>query len=1032
MIEKIDKGASKAQSGGVAIVSSGNTWVLRNSRMRVTISKETGQLLSLFTRRELLSAPADVLLIDKVTGMSYMIYGGVPLDAKTHQTSSEASIAFSRTINNDYTFTMTFTITQNALRWDVEASTTLSSDREANIDFRLPVLTTSEEAFWAAPNVPCKIAGMRSQEILYRTSTFMPWVSVYNSKTDTGLSLIAPPNVPKPGLTFAMETASTPKRIRVSNHHLRLGVNHPAKATLILVPHEGDWRPGLGWMSKNYPDYFRPMVKRVVDGEGWYTEGWPSSVEADMVDAAAREVTWQELHGHFPFYGLYLPDRDTWAVAMDQDTIGLDRWEKGDTPGMYQNSLAHMRSELALWKKHGIQTYLYYQTFEAWHQYTEKYFAADIARDATGNPLIAWQFCRLMNPDPTSPWGKAILEQLDRIIATYADIDGVFLDRDDYRDYDFSHDDGLTMQDGRACYMLGFAQEKALKEIGARLHKRQLGIWTNGPMNLEVCKGVDGIMSEAVGDTANLTQFFGLERPMICLPYDMDATSTEIKLKSCLSGGYFPGATTAAPGSPSRAIESKYIPLFRLMKGRKWVLTAHAITVPANIQGNLFQAPNGDYLATVVSEKPTQVVSAGSSPAMTRAVKVTANVPNASNIRHCYLLSGDYRGATELPFSRSGNRLSTVIPLHIAASLVVFAAKPMVDTTRQTPPVLIRGAVNTVEVKTTSRGPVMMTTPWGVAAPKGSTTTFSISVPSDAAKGEVSLKISAGAEITEFSAWVVDPVEMVTPFDPVFVRDSSGDDMSIQFTNHTDRPQAIAISSSFANGNGTVRILTPHLTLNPYETRMAHCHVMAAQQGSISLRTESAGKVQTVSIPVDAITPFTANDLFHDDFTSGSMSKWSISSGKWNATRGVAEVTGPAHLAFIGDTNWSDYSIEVTTKMDGSDLPEVTWLKSYVFFRVQEPDSYYRFGYHGDSRSLELSKMIKGEWTPMSLAPFDIGVNTWVTFRVVANGSDIRCYADGKLVIQVTDNSLATGRVGIGVMENSMINSYRHIVVKKL
>ncbi len=1022
----------KAQNGGVSITSSGNTWVLKNPQMRVTISKATGQLLSLYTRRELLSAPADVLLIDKVAGKSYLISGGDPLDAKTHQTSSEASLTFSRTINNDYTFTMTFTITQDALRWDVAASTTLNTDREANIDFRLPVLTTSEDAFWAAPNVPAKIRGLRAQEILYRTATYVPWVCVYTAKTDTGLSLIAPPDVHKPGLTFAMETDANPKRIRVSNHHMRLGVQYPVKATLMLIPHEGDWRPGLGWLSKSYPDYFRPIVKRVTQGEGWYAMGAPTTTEAEIIDTAGRGVTWQELHGYFPFYGVYRPDRDNWAVAMDQDAVSIDRWEKGNTPELYQNSLANMRKELALWKKHGIQSYIYYQTFEAWHQYAVKYFAADIAHDAAGAPLTAWQFCRLMNPDPASPWGKAILEQLDKLIAAYSDIDGIFLDRDDYRDYDFSHDDGRTMQDSRACYMLGFAQEKALIEMGTRLHTRGLGIWTNGPTNLEVCKGVDGIMSEAVGPMANMTQFFGLERPMICLPYDLDATSTEIKLKACLSGGYFPGASGTAIGSPSRAIESKYMPLFELMKERKWVLNAHAITVPADVQGNLFQAPNGDYLAAVVSDKTTQVIAAGSSPAMTRAVKVKVNVTNANTIRHCYLLSGDYRGVMELPFKRSGNAMSTEIPLHIAASMLLFSPKPRYDLTSQTAPVLVRGADNMLEMKASSRGAISMLTPWGPATPDGSANKLRVTVPSDAPKGEVSLKVSAGAETTEFSAWVVDPVEVVTPLDPVFVRNTKGEEVRVNLTNHTDRPQAISITGSFVSGSGSVNILQPRLTLKPAETRAVTCHVSAAGAGSIALQIESAGTSQTFHLPVDAITPFATSDLFHDDFSSGSMSKWSVSSGNWRVSNGVAQATGPGHLALTGNMNWSDYSIEVTTKMDGSEQPEVTWLKSYVFFRVESLDNYYRFGLHGDNRSLELSKMVKGEWSMMFLHTVDIVPNTWVTFRVTAVGPDIRCYADGKLIFEAKESSLPKGRIGIGVMENSMVNSYRHVVVKRI
>ncbi len=134
----------------------------------------------------------------------------------------------------------------------------------------------------------------------------------------------------------------------------------------------------------------------------------------------------------------------------------------------------------------------------------------------------------------------------------------------------------------------------------------------------------------------------------------------------------------------------------------------------------------------------------------------------------------------------------------------------------------------------------------------------------------------------------------------------------------------------------------------------------------------------------------------------------------------------------VGDTNWSDYEIEMTTMMNGSQFREISWLKSYIYFRETSENDYYRFGVHGDAKILELSKMVKGEWSQLASYTYDAIYHKWVTFSVSVKGPDIKCYADGKLVCQATDTSLARGYVSIGARDNGMLNAYRHIVIRRV
>ncbi len=233
------------QIGASSIATTNDTWVLKNTRLRVIVSKTTGQIISLVTDKELLAAPAAIVLVDTVDNKTLTYTDGVINKGSTTSSGNRAILTYSLVYGNSYTATTTLTCTPDAVRWDVELSTTLTPDREMKITYDLPILSSADEAFWAAPGLPAKIADMRTQILEYRTTTYLPWVCLYGQKTDHGLSLIAPPDVPKPGLTFFMETADNPKRMRVSNHHLRVGASKPTKSSLFLVPHEGDWRPGL-------------------------------------------------------------------------------------------------------------------------------------------------------------------------------------------------------------------------------------------------------------------------------------------------------------------------------------------------------------------------------------------------------------------------------------------------------------------------------------------------------------------------------------------------------------------------------------------------------------------------------------------------------------------------------------------------------------------------------------------------------------------------------------------------------------------
>jgi len=554
--------------------------------------------------------------------------------------------------------------------------------KEVELKFSLSTLQQFDYLFIPCSNIPISIKDLRKKTIKYRQEMFIPIVSLCNSSEDYGLSIIGPFDIPKPTLSFSIDRES----LVVSFNHLGLTKKKKIKAAIYVVPHGGDWREGLNFLLNKYPEYFYPKVENTKIGEGWYYLASSFGDENGITAIHNRGVKWIELHMHFPFYGLYTPQKTDWGLIFDSDEINLSEWQA--KVGIGRNSYEKMHKVINLWHKYGIQVYLYFQAFEAWHQYAAKYFANDIAKDKNDNNLPAWQFCNLMNPEPGSKWGKHIIQQAKKVIKEYPKIDGVFYDRMDYWNYDFAHDDGITMIDGNPAYMLSFALEKMNEKIFDIFHKKGKAIWGNGPTSIEVCKNLDGIMAEGSLHNLYKLQYLSLVRPLIYLPYDKKPEETEEKLKHSLVCGAFPSITYG--GAECQKLDEKYRPLFELIKGRKWVLTSNPIEVSKRFKANIFQTPDSNYVAVIINPEKSQLIP----HPFEYNIPVTISLPDVQEIKNVYLLSGDWTGVVALSFKRDDNKINISVPIHLSSSVVYLSKNEKFKNALTTVPVLIREPVS--------------------------------------------------------------------------------------------------------------------------------------------------------------------------------------------------------------------------------------------------------------------------------------------------------------------------------------------------
>lgn len=624
--------------------------------MRIVISKADGGIESIKIKGiEVLRQPLSV--------ESPFLSGQLPkAPARTvigDRSASAIRILSTREYKEVHQITQ-FTFNDATLLIEVTLTNRMRIDKEIRTDYRILFSDDIQNIFFPDGKDVRSAQKPGKEFLIYRKDLAVPLTALYGNADGPGLSIYSPFEIRKPMLKFLRDERS----MIVSYQNLRLTGGGSLKTAIGIVPHGGDWRPGLEALLEMYPQYFYPAVDATLEGEGWYYLSDAFDGEQRIKELRASRVTWTELHGHFPFYGLYMPDVSEWGIIFDSGEYSLNDWNAGS--GRKTNNYARMKATIDTWHKHGIQVYLYFQCFEAWHEYAEKYFGTSVARDEYGNPLPAWKFTHLMNPFPGGAWGKHIEHQVRELLRRYPAVDGIFYDRMDYWHTDFSHDDGITMVKNKKAYTLAFAQQEINEVIFEILHEANKGVWGNGPASIELCKNLDGVMAERYASNLFRLQYLAVARPFIFLAYDRQPRETEEKLKNALLCGAFPSVTYG--DVQCQQIDAKYRPLFDILKSRKWVLTEHALELPDRLRGNIFQTPDGDYVVVIVDPEASQL--AAMKPMLN--VPVVVRIPLAAQIRYAYLLSADWPSRHELTLTKRGGSIHLSLPKHLTASAVLL------------------------------------------------------------------------------------------------------------------------------------------------------------------------------------------------------------------------------------------------------------------------------------------------------------------------------------------------------------------------
>ncbi len=159
------------------------------------------------------------------------------------------------------------------------------------------------------------------------------------------------------------------------------------------------------------------------------------------------------------------------------------------------------------------------------------------------------------------------------------------------------------------------------------------------------------------------------------------------------------------------------------------------------------------------------------------------------------------------------------------------------------------------------------------------------------------------------------------------------------------------------------------------------------------------------------------NIVFEDDFSS-YLPAWTQVRGKWAVENG--------RMRQLRDDARESNSLMYVDGFDFSDVEVSTMVETYggtssvsgagVVFRLRDAKNYYTFRMAG--QGVVLGKMVNNTWTDLAnprAADFrtDGRLNSEEELRVTIVGNRIECWIGADSVINVTDDTFATGKVGL-------------------
>jgi hypothetical protein len=396
----------------------------------------------------------------------------------------------------------------------------------------------------------------------------------------------------------------------------------PVSFTVDLIPHEASWRGGLRYLVQRYPEYFDPVNRKLaveLSGTAAYPNSRGPSIDAARMKAMAFRTIWMASFD-FPYMGLFQPpvaDNVPWPLFSPRAPSGSSGTITVNAMAQYARHMhnlgfhvlnyfnvtefgAHMSQP---WKAAAINSGS--PDWEDPEKFLQAHFPGAVLRSPDGKPYYSWGGAVAMDPgDPA--YQRFLLDQTQRQLKSFPESDGFCIDRLDWlRFYNQNRNDHVSRFDGQESESLVISWRRLMDQLAPEVHAAGKALFVNNhTKRIDLLREIDGIYDEFdyFPASMNTTALLGINRPVLGWTKDADnlRPDPDIYFQRNLYLGVYP--TAPFPGNnhcilPDPWVDRQYLdygPLLDAMRGKRWVLLPHPVSVAAGSAiANLFETPKG-------------------------------------------------------------------------------------------------------------------------------------------------------------------------------------------------------------------------------------------------------------------------------------------------------------------------------------------------------------------------------------------------------------------------------------------------------
>ena len=355
----------------------------------------------------------------------------------------------------------------------------------------------------------------------------------------------------------------------------------------------------------------------------------------------AFRVNWKASFD-FPYMGMFLPpvpgDDDRWFRFNDKDCgnplPGEDNW----------SSVARMRAYSERMRAYGFHVLNYFNVTEfgvnlkgasavtpgadkdpqVWknaNDFTYTRVADGLLLSSEGKYWGTWGAAVAMDPGGRD-YQAFLLDQARRHVEKLPASAGVCIDRMDWlRFRNPNADDGESWMEGRPCRLLYSSWRDLMPKLAPIFHDAGKFIFVNNHLKrIDLLRHVDGIYCEFAhnGRALNTTGLLTVHKPAIGWTASVDDLKPDPDgfFQRYLHMGVYPTVPLSGNDhtiTPSEWAEKYYLdygPLLEAMRGKHWVLQAHAVAVENDAaKANLFAVPGGFVMPVTFGGDATAVTA---------------------------------------------------------------------------------------------------------------------------------------------------------------------------------------------------------------------------------------------------------------------------------------------------------------------------------------------------------------------------------------------------------------------------------------